>query len=270
MSILRIGDRSPEVTKLQTLLKKHGYLSEPVTDEFDEVVKDSLLRFQSTHIGPDKKQLEVDGIVGNNTWWALENENSELQKNNISPLIPARISDLRIKVLNVAIGERQKGVHEEPMGSNWGNEIAKYGGKPGWPWCALFVNYCYKMGLGRYPFGTNQPSTYQMWKLGEAQKVWKDINYTPFPGDIFIMQYKNSMGKYTGQGHTGIVLRVDPSKKLINTIEGNCSNRVKVALRSIASPMIGFINIFGVGENPDFEKGVNAGNIELDNFSSTR
>ena len=126
--VLKFGDKGPEVKRLQRILKKHGYFTGEPTGNFLKLTKDAVIRYQMTHLGPDGKFLQVDGIVGRNTWWALNNPSGSKQKSNIPPLIPRRITSTRLKVLTIAAAEHQRGVREIPDGSNWGDGVKKYGG----------------------------------------------------------------------------------------------------------------------------------------------
>ena len=73
----------------------------------------------------------------------------------------------------------------------------------------------------------------------------------PFPGDAFVMEHGD------GTGHIGFVLRVSADGTTINTVEGNCGNRVKVGLRSLsAHDIVGFIDNVPDETREDFERGV--------------
>ena len=41
--------------------------------KFGKKTETAVKEFQGEHTGPDGKALKVDGIVGQNTWWALDN-----------------------------------------------------------------------------------------------------------------------------------------------------------------------------------------------------
>lgn len=271
MNVLKLGDKSEEVKTLQSILKAQGYFSGDPMGNFGEKTREAVFWFQATHLGPDGKFLDAECEVGDNTWWALNNPSGDPQVSNIDPIIPSGLSLERQKVLTIAVGEKKKGVCEVPDGSNWGPEIAKYGGQKGWAWCQLFVNYCFKQGLGRYPIGANNPGTYVTWKTAVKKGIWKDKkNSILMPGDAFIMQYRDAAGNYSGKGHTGLILRVSPDGKLFNAIEGNCANKVKCTLHEVSSSkIIGYVNPYG-DVNYDFEKGVLYGNLSDDSYAGTR
>jgi len=216
------------------------HLGFKIDDNFDKATLDRLIYFQETHIGADGVFLKVDGKVtvgGGNTWWALENPNGASQNNWFDVRIPDMLSPDRYLVLDRAVTERARGVREEPLGSNAGPEVLKYGGKKGNPWCCFFVHWVMHTALGRWPTSHG--------KCGSCSLTFstanKDHITTPFPrpGDIFIMQRREN-NKIVG-GHTGFVLRVSEDGKSINTVEGNCANRVKIGLRKIET-IHGLIN----------------------------
>lgn len=270
MATLRYKNTGAQVKKLQRILKKHGYFMGSIGGNFLKLTRDAVVRFQMTHIGPDGKSLEVDGVVGANTWWALENPTGEPQRSGISPLIPRRLTPLRLKVLTIAAAEHQRGVKEVPNGSNWGDGVTKYGGRKGWAWCCLFVSWVYREAEGSYPFGKKETGTYRAWQYSKKHGFYIKNNGSdnkPIPGDMFLMQYKKG-NSWTQKGHIGFVLRTGP--KGFNTIEGNSSNRVKNGSRPYSqSSLIGWINPYPEDEQPrDFEKGLIKG--ENVNGGSTR
>jgi hypothetical protein len=69
------------------------------------------------------------------------------------------------------------------------------------------------------------------------------------------MLYRDKTGNLTGRGHIGFVMRVrisGGSASRINTVEGNCGNRVKIGERDLMDPnIVGFINNFPPEEQPD-------------------
>lgn len=62
---VRYGDSGSMVLDLQTRLKKLGYFSGALDQDFGKLTRGSVLAFQADH------DLEVDGVVGNRTWAAL-------------------------------------------------------------------------------------------------------------------------------------------------------------------------------------------------------
>jgi hypothetical protein len=124
------------------------------------------------------------------------------------------MSTLQQKALEIAQGEIGKS--EIPKGSNWGPDVQKYLASVGIdvaaPWCMAFVYWCYVRASSS--MGVINP----LLKTGGVLSQWTtrqrfSVASAPQPGDIFIMDF----GK--GEGHTGIVERVDHD--YVYTIDGN-------------------------------------------------
>jgi len=78
MQLLRKGMRSQEVKNLQERLRDLGFFEHEPTGFFGEITEEAVKKFQKS------KNLEVDGIVGPNTWKMLFSKEIELsQKQNI-------------------------------------------------------------------------------------------------------------------------------------------------------------------------------------------
>ena len=76
---LRKGDQGPYVVELQTDLVrlgfdlgKYGPDKNGIDGKFGQKTEDAVKGFQKNHDGPDGKALAVDGVVGKDTWWAIE------------------------------------------------------------------------------------------------------------------------------------------------------------------------------------------------------
>jgi peptidoglycan hydrolase-like protein with peptidoglycan-binding domain len=253
--LLKFGDAGDEVKVLQSLLQSQGYFPAALGGHFQEKTKQAVVYFQQTHLGREGKPLEVDGEVGDDTWWALYHPSGMPQKSKIPAILPAKLTPMRAKVLKTAAAEHQAGVHEVPDGSNWGDGVSKYleeGGSPADCWCCFFWSWCVHSALGEHPFGKPMGSVLTTWQQAKA-KGWamEKAGYAPVPGDAFVMLYKDDSGKLKGTGHIGFVLRVDKARNAtaFNTVEGNCGNRVKVGRRQMdQSTLVGFINQYSSRE----------------------
>lgn len=253
--------------QVATTLRQQGFLGEDVdylrqasgwtdTQIPNAAYEDAVIYFQQTHLGPKGKPLAVDGIVGPDTIWALKHPSGKAQKSNLEPKVPRGIWGEREEVLYAALCEHEKGVKERPNGSNRSKEIDKY--LPGWwldkngsgvkgpAWCSFCVHWVFKEATGRYPCGSRTGSCSQLMKKAEGLLAWYyslDGGYSNRfirPGDIFIISHPKKPGK-PKTGHTGFVLRVNKAQTVINTVEGNCGNRVKVGRRNVQD-LAGFIN----------------------------
>jgi peptidoglycan hydrolase-like protein with peptidoglycan-binding domain len=234
-----------------------GALPEQYTRELENLVKD----FQQTHIGEDGSQLESDGVVGPDTWWALANSSGPLQRSGLLTGVPKGLGPLRTAILETALAEHRKNVVEQPSGSNRGPDVDKY--LPDWitakdekgpPWCCFFYSWTVKQALGDWPLGAREGSCGKARERAGARGLWIPKTMPgahPIPGDAFVMDHGG------GQGHIGFVLRVSADGKDINTLEGNCANRVKLSLRSVAqADLLGFIDNVPSEQPTDFERGI--------------
>jgi len=274
MPYLRLGANGDVVTYLQEILAQQGFYRYDVDGFFGDRTHRCVKDFQATHLGFDKKALEVDGIVGPNTWFSLRNPSGHLQDefqnkatyesstdvSGLLSLIPCAQNTIPWRILSTAFGEF--GVHEVPDGSNWGDGVEKYGGQPGWAWCCLYGWWVLKQVLGKNAFGTRHASCYNAMKAAISAGYWtpidakKNFNYA-VPGDAFIMQYGG------GKGHFGFIAQIDYTGSIF-TVEGNIGNSVGFKIRDIKAPIVGFIrftdyiaNTLGWEFNrADFEPGI--------------
>ena len=265
MRTLRPGDKGEEVQTLLTILKQQGFYPYEVGMTYGARAHKAVTYFQETHLGPEGEFLDTDGIVGKNTWWALENPSGDAQRSYIPGRIPDALTSLRNRQLEIALREHARGVQEVPDGSNWSEDLGRYGvPRSGAAWCCFFWSWCNKENFGEYSLKNLQFRGHCLstWRKAEEQGMaFPKENYNPIPGDAFIMLYRDQAGKLIGTGHIGFVLRVEFSggrATAINTVEGNAGNRVKVGKRVLAShDMVGFINNFPPEEQPqNWEKGL--------------
>lgn len=235
----------------------------------------AVMYFQQTHLGPDGLPLEIDGFVGPDTQWALNHPTGKAQKSGLGPVsgedryrdIPHGIGPARDKLLRIALD--QYGIRERPNGSNRGTTprggVDKF--LPAWcckkegkgpAWCCFFVSWVTKEAFGVYPLGRRYGSCKQAWAAANERRMLREEQEgilalrrrsIPIPGDAFYMRYGR------GTGHIGFVYRVSQDGREINTIEGNCANRVKIGYRCIDYRIFGFINFYGE-QWKDFSAGI--------------
>lgn len=240
-----------DVVTLQHLLSSHGYFSDRIPSHglFDDITHENVELFQLQHIGPNGQPLQVDGIVGKSTWWALENPSGEAQRNHFGITTPNGLTQKRQQIINVVHEEHSKPVLEVPDGSNRSKDIDGYWGKTGvigQPWCCAFVSWVLKTVLGKYPInGKHHLGVQKMWRA--ASRLGLETPQ-PKPGDVFI-QLKSG-----GKGHTGFVIGVSPDNQQIYTAEGNCGNRLKIGKRDI-NTIQHFIDCLQDQQSLGFERG---------------
>lgn len=262
MPILSNGDATPEVPVIKALLRSTGNWKGSDSDQFGPQLEEAVRYFQSTHLGPDGKYLQGDGVVGPSTWWSLYNNTGDKQKSNIEP--PPHedrptgsasfeqrygaLSTRRRAFISALFAEHAKGVREIPDGSNQGGEVNKYikGFGPA-PWCALFQNWCFMLVMGRYPLDAEGKPYRQAHVQSGIESAKKQGRFyakgtrPPTPGDLAVWAFPG------GSGHVSAVVATDQDGDQINTIGGNEGNRVKLGLRDLNSEprLVGFIDLFG-------------------------
>jgi len=244
---LQFGDSGPDVARVQNILKKEGHFKGACKGNFKILTDAAVKYFQSTHIGQDGDFLEADGVVGPKTWWALLHPHGDTQRNYIDPIIPRGLTPMRQAVLEAACAEHRAGVREIPNGSNWGDGVIKYGGRPGWAWCCGYTTYCWRKGkVIRF----KEFSTYSMWQWAKKEGLFVPLaedgyfDSPVFPGDALLFQHKKPSGAWTRTGHITLVARISRNGKTFNTIGGNEGNRVKFGVRTTkAKDLVGFIRL---------------------------
>jgi len=267
MQILQKGDTNlVKVEKLRDVLEAQGFYEysggKPGT--FDAALEDAVIYFQQTHLGPDRKPLDVDGVVGDDTWWALRHPSGKAQKSHLQPKIPRGIHGERAMVLQVAIEEHQKNVREIPNGSNRSKEIDKYlpqwwldkhGPKTKGPaWCCFSANWVFHAATERWPCVKRTGSCATMARWAKEQDIWIPVEDLLShkrilrPGDLFVILHPKKPNK-PATGHIGLVGSVNKGQTRFGTYEGNCGNRYKAGLR-VTGEIAGVINPYKEWDQP--------------------
>jgi hypothetical protein len=241
----------PDVKRLQEILVQQGFLKpEDVTGSFSDKTLSAVLYFQNTHRNAKGEELKPDGIVGPETWWALEHPSGAAQRIGTILRVPEGLTPQRASVLHFCAEQRALNVHEVPDGSNDSPEIRLYGPPFKVAWCMKFASYAlYQAKVIAF----TEASTWTFWKWAER----KGIFYPAFsknpralvPGNIVLWQHKDGNGNWTRLGHAGVVFSVSPGGVLFNTIEGNHGNAVASVVRRIGERnLIGFVNPYSSNE----------------------
>lgn len=250
--------RGPAVKRLKSILRSQGY---PVgdTDVYDAATVNQVMTFQSQHLDEDGRYLVPDGWVGPKTWWALLNPTGDRQRSYLESYVVRGLSEPRRKLLSYARQLHLQNVREVPDGANSGDGvdpiIAGFGAAP---WCCLAVSYMFKNALGAYLMKKRYALVKAMWDDAVKAKIAYTVKsgYTPIPGDVMVILYRNRRGQLTGSGHTGLVAAVAQDSLFFNTFAGNEGNRFKAGTRSMnESVLVGFINPWG-NDSPNFERGL--------------
>lgn len=223
------GTISDSVKLAQQKLKTFGCDPGDIDGEFGEITKLATMLFQARSTNPAGEPLEIDGVIGPETWAALFGPDGSVADTPVDPTDPTPTPKLAELVLEIASDE--VGVKEIPLGSNRGKRVEAYldsvklGG--GNPWCMAFIYWCYEQAAKRLGVANLPPKT------GHVRTAWnesKDIAGATVitareaqadpsrikPGMIFFMAFDQS------RGHAGLV--VANLNGRLETIEGNTND----------------------------------------------
>ena len=171
----------------------------------------------------------VDGVVGELTWWALQNPRSVVSGGVIDYGVMPDDSFGSVSVgrsaLQVAINELLAGAGEIG-GNNKGPWVKKYlepaGLAEGNSWCAAFLSWCFLQAVEGdkralpFKYSASARNVFNQFK----QKGWtyggNDLNLLPQPGDI-ASWWRVSLP--SGFGHIAIIHHYEDG--FLYTIEGN-------------------------------------------------
>ena len=211
---LRNGDQGPEVKKLQELLNKRltPSCNLEVDGDFGDLTEAAVRLYQAA-VG-----LGIDGVVGTNTWAALE------QGVVNKPAADASAATNYHDAPWMAIAMAEIGTVEIP-GAQDNPRIVEYHATTTLaatddetPWCASFVNWCIKQaGLQ----GTNSAAAASWVEWGESTNAK--------PGAVTVIY--NSAAAHSSLSssgnHVGFLVQETPSHYRL--LGGNQSNQVKIS-----------------------------------------
>lgn len=244
--MISLGDNDSGVLWLRQTLIEQGFdCGEGTPDEiFGPAMESAVKLFQACHVGPTGKPLDVDGIVGARTRWALGHASGAAQHRPPDDVpIQAASNPIAVAALREALGELAAGVCEVPDGSNRSPRVDLYTGMSdnptlfrGPPWCAYFISWCHASAPGGSPFGRiGGAQSIALWCLKHIpdsvtdvrSKLLNNKSYVPKCGDIGVIA--------NDQVHGHCVLVRATLKGNIWTVEGNCGNAVRSLKRFVAS-----------------------------------
>ena len=265
MKVIREGSTGASVRYCQERLATHGFDPGSADGSFGPNTERAVVQFQQAH------GLVDDGIVGPATWAILttgerpQTPEDALAEQRAELTGAAGVDGSHTGSQSIAEAVKFLGAREQPDGSNLGPDIAplitgyrdywSIGGSGGLAWCAMAVSVWSGMALGlgddsedmdweRHPFGAFYGGCSQILAWAKKNDAWhpRDTDYTPQPGDAFLMPRAGSdsdPSASTKSSHTGLVV-CDNGDGTITTIEGNTSNRV-ASLRRKRSSVLGFV-----------------------------
>jgi lysozyme family protein len=225
--------RDPDVAHVQRRLKALGIPTGTVDGEFGEMTEHGVKLFQARSANAAGQPLEIDGVVGPETWVALFGPGTvPMVIGAASPQVRPT-SDLSRTLIEVAAAE--VGVRESPIGSNRGPRVDLFIQSVGldptedsFPWCMCFVHWCFAQATHRLRLENLVPRTggvHAAWQasreLGDRVRVItaRQAQADPsriLPGMVFFLDTGG------GKGHVGIVS--SNVNGLLETIEGNTND----------------------------------------------
>ena len=253
---LRNGARDDDNVKLvQGQLKNRFKIDAGSIDgDYGEVTENAVSLFQarSTNLAGDP--LEIDGIVGRDTWIALFG----YTKPAAPPVTPAKSSLVQAVI---AVASAEVGVREKPLGSNRGPKVDQYikvcGLNPAegsFPWCMCFVYWCFQTASAQLGIDNSCPRSagvHVAWNAARASAKIKTVSASDAkknPGLVTagMIFFLDTGG---GKGHAGIVISADNG--VLRTIEGNTNDggsREGIGVfsrssRKISSITLGFASV---------------------------
>jgi hypothetical protein len=230
--VLRYGYSGPDVTELQNKLNlKPPTALPPLTPDgiFGQKTHARVMEFQRNN------ELVADGIVGPNTWGAIDSP-SPAKPNLPSkpppvPPTPGSVAKKIILSAKAQIGSIDYGIRKgpsmEPHGWQHLGTILEKGANKKFPdhqlkatpnpgglsWCGIFCVYCYQLAhkaviwqLGIGPRG--QVKKVNQWDMSSHAEFEAHIQ----PGDI---------GVIAARSHHFIIVSTDPGSGTIESIDGN-------------------------------------------------
>jgi len=244
--VLLSGTTGEYVEQLHQALTEEGYScgedEHSVPAVFGPETEAEVKLFQAGHAGSDGRPLTVDGVVGPDTWWALQHPSGD-QQSGLAALPDMPVQEPTNVVAAAALAsaweELRQGVREVPDGSNRGPRVDLYtgvtGDGDGPPWCAYFVSWNFARAPGGSPFGKtggalaiarycerNVPTC-----ATDTQSPSYSSKLPPRPGDVGVIDDGG------GRGHALHVVAV--LGDVLWSVEGNSGNAVRTRRRPVAS-----------------------------------
>jgi hypothetical protein len=216
MTVLREGNRGPDVGELHRQLGEAGYPVDAEEVERQSYGPSTVIAVRALQVAA---RLDADGVYGPATARVLLPQDRE---SFTAPGWRCRTEGLSSDVAAVLEWLRGWiGVVEEPPRSNRGPRIDALwprGSTLGQPWCAALVS----RAMERAPNSRLRKFLGSVYKIREAAQAGGFLVKQPRPGDIagYVHVVRDDAGKVISMpGHVGVVCHVEAGQ--VHVIEGN-------------------------------------------------
>ncbi len=237
------------MTQLQRLLaaagKQYADIMGQIDADFGPRTEAAVRTFQAQHHDMQSQPLEVDGIVGPETMFALGHPVESASTSDVRfyqrsvVLHPPLTLPLPERLIRIAVNEHNliPRIVEDPPGSNDGPPSKYMNGRNREQWCSDFVSWCLRQAL---------------LQMGHTVEQVKDIDF-PYSGDLNewllnhggrrlyqklqrgdVFWFYSSSASPPWQ-HVGLIEAAPAGNQAVITIEGNVSNAVSSRFRSVNS-----------------------------------
>jgi hypothetical protein len=243
------GATGPDVEALHLALAENGFSCGGEVGDYPSFFGPETLEavklFQSCNVGLDGEHLVPDGVVGQRTWWALENCGSEARVGAL-PDMPCQDASnpVAAAALQSAWEEFRLGVRESPNGSNRGPKVDLYtgfSGRPptvkGPPWCAYFTSWNFARSPGGSPFGRlgGALAIVEYCRKHLPGSVVDVLNPGEFARTAPLVQV-GDLGVIPTSAVHGHIFQVAAFRDgIVWTLEGNSGNAVRTRKRPVSS-----------------------------------
>ncbi len=223
--------------------------SELISGIYGKSTEKQVKDFQASHIGPRGTPLNVDGMVGPDTLWAINNPGALSVKATVKGWKCDLDTDPKVRAIVrpvLLVARELLGVAETPGKPNRGPKIDVFTQPQlGSPWCLWFISHCYNLGcpLGS-PFGRIGSAWGMLdWAEKNGRLIYTnhpdvkkiDCKYSDLlPGDLFLILRGERRDRENRRGHGSMLCNVD-TEPTFSTLGGNESDMVRGNLRTLAS-----------------------------------
>lgn len=215
--VLKVGSKGATVKELQMLLNAKPSTKPKIVADGDFGIKTKVAveAFQRS------AKLSVDGVVGRNTWTALQKDHETQELYKYPPGVQEMLADIAVPYIGATEAKGNRMGDDPRMKEIFEADKLELNGRTdGYPWCCAFVSMCVQKLIDASPFykHVSKPYTPSVsdfrtnWAVQQNCKIFSpnDTKYSPHKGDVVVFTFS----------HIGIVEQVG-SDGIVHTIEGN-------------------------------------------------